>query len=53
MDHYWVVFHCLHAVQHGQSQHEHSNPAHGKAIWMGHSYHWDCAIVFLLVRLML
>ena len=53
MDHHWLVFHCLHAVQYGQSQYEYSNPAHGKAIWMGHSYHWHCTVLFLLVRLLL
>lgn len=53
MDHHWLVFHCLHAVQYGQSQHEHSNPAHGKAVWMGHRYHWHCTVLFLLVCLLL
>ena len=53
MDHHWLVFHRLYAVQYGQSQHEHSNLAYGKAVWMGHRYHWHCTIIFLLVCLLL
>ena len=39
----------VHAVQHGQSQHEHSHPAHVAAVPLGLTDHRHRAVILLLV----
>ena len=51
VDNHWAVFHCVHAVQYGPCQHEHRHLTDGRAIRLGHSNHWHCPILFLLVCL--
>ena len=50
VDNHWTVFRCLHAVQHGPSQHEHCHPSNGTAIRLGYCHHRHCAVLLLLVH---
>lgn len=49
MDDSSALFFGLYALQYGQSEHEHSYPAHVQAIWLGFGHHRCGTIVLLLV----